>query len=128
MTAPITLPDKRIKSLAKIIHEANRAFCQEIGDDSQQPWSEAPEYNHQSAMVGVKALCENPSLTPEESHDVWAKAKQDDGWVYGPTKDKEKKTHPSLVPYDQLSDSEKYKDHLVRAITKSYLDFCHHPD
>ena len=117
------ISEDRIKSLAKIIHEANKAFCEEIGDTSQVSWTEAPEYNHTSAMIGVRALCENPNLTPEDSHDVWMESKKADGWVYGKVKDRDAKTHPSLVPYDKLSHAEKYKDHLVRAIVLSYLNF-----
>jgi hypothetical protein len=113
----------RIKALAKMVHEANKAFCESIGDFSQMPWSEAPEYNHQSAMVGVEAICKNPNISPEESHDVWMATKKADGWVYGETKNKEEKTHPSIVPYAELSAAEKYKDHLVKAIVLSYVNF-----
>jgi hypothetical protein len=115
--------DNRIKALARIVHEANKAFCESIGDTSQVSWSEAPEYNHRSAMIGVKAICDNTDITPEESHDVWMEAKKADGWVYGEVKDKEKKTHPSIVPYKDLSISEKYKDFLVRDIVLSYINF-----
>ena len=42
----------------------------------------------------------------ENVHDVWAKARISEGWVYGERKDSEKKTTPLLVPYAELSDSE----------------------
>ena len=31
------------------------------------------------------------------------------GYVYGPVRDDIAKTHPLLVPFDQLSEEEKYK-------------------
>ena len=34
----------------------------------------------------------------------------DQGWSYGPERDDQKKTHPDLLPYDQLSESEKGYD------------------
>ena len=43
-------------------------------------------------------------------HDVWAKGRIDEGWVYGAAKDAAKKTTPFLVPYDELPESEKAYD------------------
>ena len=43
-------------------------------------------------------------------HDVWASNRLNDGWVYGPERDDAKKTHPCLVPYDELPESEKDYD------------------
>jgi hypothetical protein len=33
-----------------------------------------------------------------------------EGWRYGPRRDDAKREHPSLVPYEQLSESEKEYD------------------
>ena len=46
----------------------------------------------------------------EHSHDVWAKQRIVDGWTFGPERNDTRKEHPSLVPYDQLSESEKQYD------------------
>lgn len=43
-------------------------------------------------------------------HEVWAKNRMDEGWTYGPLRDDEAKKHPSLVPYDHLSETEKELD------------------
>jgi hypothetical protein len=39
-----------------------------------------------------------------------------DGWVYGETKDAEKKTHPCLVPFHELPEFQQKKDKLFCAI------------
>lgn len=122
-------PDaEAIDELAKIVHEANRAFCETRGDTSQKPWDKTPKHNKASAVTGIKALIDNPDMTPEDSHVVWVKQKESDGWTYGETKDPVKKTHPSLVPYKDLDSVEKYKDHLFRSIVKGYLDFVKSDD
>lgn len=113
----------KLKLFAVMIHEANKVFCESQGDYSQEHWNEAPGYNHQSATLTVRALFENPNLTPECLHDIWVDGKKADGWSYGPTKDREQKTHPSMIPYADLSAAEKYKDHLVRDIVMSYINF-----
>jgi hypothetical protein len=46
----------------------------------------------------------------ENVHEIWAQGRVAEGWTYGPARDDEKKTTPCLVPYDQLTDSEKQYD------------------
>ncbi len=46
----------------------------------------------------------------ENVHEVWAKGRIDEGWTYGEFRDDTKKTTPSLVPYSELSESEKDYD------------------
>ncbi len=56
-------------------------------------------------------------------HIRWSWEKRLAGWVYDNVKDDKKKTHPSLIPYDELSESEKEKDRkLVKLIPALLLD------
>lgn len=43
-------------------------------------------------------------------HEVWAKTRIDQGWIYGEQRDDKKKIHPCLVPYEELSEDEKTYD------------------
>ena len=43
-------------------------------------------------------------------HERWCKERIADGWVYGEKRDNEKKRHPSLIPWEELSQEEKQKD------------------
>jgi hypothetical protein len=47
------------------------------------------------------------------SHDVWAKQRMSEGWTYGPERDDVTKKHPDLVPYNDLSETEKEYDRLL---------------
>ncbi|MBQ2798487.1 MAG: Ryanodine receptor Ryr [Ruminiclostridium sp.] len=49
----------------------------------------------------------------ENVHENWAKGRIADGWVYGEKRDDEKKTTPCLVPYDELSETEKQFDRVT---------------
>lgn len=46
----------------------------------------------------------------ENVHDVWALERIREGWTYGEVRDDKKKTTPCLVPYGELSESEKEYD------------------
>ncbi len=50
------------------------------------------------------------SSSPEELHGSWVQAYLTNGWVYGEEYDREARTHPDMVPYDQLGQLEKDKD------------------
>jgi hypothetical protein len=107
-----------IEQTAKMCHEVNKAYCEAIGDHSQVPWNEAPEWQQGSAINGVIFHLNNPDAKPEDSHNNWWKEKIADGWKYGPVKDTEKKEHPCMVPYEELPLEQRVKDHLFIAMIK----------
>ena len=43
-------------------------------------------------------------------HEVWAQSRLSQGWTWGPKRSDELKTHPCLVPYEELSEVEKQYD------------------
>lgn len=110
----------KIQDIAKQCHEANRQFCISIGDNSQKPWDEAEEWQRESAIDGVKFRINNPDAPDSAQHDAWCDFKIKDGWVYGEVKDTSAKTHPCLVPYEELPYGQKAKDKLFQAI----VDIC----
>ena len=44
------------------------------------------------------------------AHEVWSRERMSNGWRWGPERNDERKEHPSLVPYEQLSEPEKELD------------------
>lgn len=57
----------------------------------------------------------------ENVHDTWAKGRLDDGWTYGPVRDDAKKHHPCLVPYSDLTESEKEYDRNTAISTLKFI-------
>jgi hypothetical protein len=49
-------------------------------------------------------------LLSRNTHEIWAKGRIAEGWRYGPLRDDGRREHPGLVPYDELSDTEKAYD------------------
>jgi hypothetical protein len=89
-------------NIAMVCREANRAWG-EANDGLTQPhWWDAPDWQMSSAIDGVIHALKYPDAEPEDSHQNWWANKIADGWVYGEVKDAVAKTHPCMVPYDQL--------------------------
>ena len=55
----------------------------------------------------IEALCE---ALAKNTHEVWAAGRIAEGWTYGPERDDAARRHPCLVPYEELSDSEREYD------------------
>lgn len=49
-------------------------------------------------------------LLAEHVHDTWARRRRAEGWRYGDRRDDDARTHPGLVAYADLPESEKAYD------------------
>lgn len=54
-------------------------------------------------------------MMAKNTHEIWAQERMNQGWVYGPQRDDEKKQHPCLVPYEELAEEEKVYDRMTSA-------------
>lgn len=105
------------KQIAEVCHEANRAVTAAISDVPLQPhWHEAPDEMIHSTIRGVEWRLANPDAPASAQHEKWMADKIADGWVWGETKDAEKKTHPALIPYEKLGPDIQSKDAVFTAI------------
>jgi hypothetical protein len=78
------------------------------------------------APTGFRFTQEETEQLSRIEHERWMNEKREDGWRYGEQRDDAQKSHPSLVPYDALSEPEKEKDRdTIRQIPEilSGIDF-----
>lgn len=111
-----TARDDLVEKAARAAHEANRVYCQALGDTSQPAWDKAPKWQQDSVMDGAGRLIDDPAISPKVSHESWMVRKLRDGWKYGPIKDPDKKEHPCMVPYKQMPPEQRAKDTIFRAV------------
>jgi len=43
-------------------------------------------------------------------HEIWAETRISQGWIYGEQRNDELKTHPCLIPYEELPEEEREYD------------------
>lgn len=76
-----------------------------------EPWCDRDnEFRLQFLEVIERQMGPMRSSSPEELHGSWVQAYIDMGWTFGEVRDTEAKTHPDMVPYDQLDKREQEKD------------------
>ena len=63
-----------------------------------------------SAIDLPEELQQLVELMAENVHEVWAQSRLAQGWVYGPERNDVIKTHPHLIPYEDLPEVEKQYD------------------
>ncbi len=107
------------EQIARVAHEANRAYCETMGDYSQLPWLQAEEWQRDSALAGVEFALAHPDLPASAQHEAWLKDKQTAGWIYGPVKDAAFKRHPCMVAYEDLPVEQRLKDALFKGVVNA---------
>ena len=112
-----------IEQIAEICHEANRALCVATGDNSQPSWSDAPDWQRESALNGVKFHLANPDVSASHSHEEWLREKLTTGWKYGAVKNPDTKEHPCIVPFEELPEDQQAKDCLFQFIVRGLSRF-----
>lgn len=108
--------DVAVNSIARTVHEAIRAYQVALDESVAPPWDDAG-WMQDSSREAVEFALGNP--TPGAQHEAWVRSKKRDGWTYGATKDETAKTHPSLRPFEELSETERTKDALLIGIVQS---------
>ncbi len=107
--------------IARVCHQVNKAYCEALGDTSQPEWEDAPQWQRDSALLGVKLHTENPQASASASHESWMAQKVAEGWAYGDVKNPEAKQHPCIVPFDQLPVAQQAKDFIFRAVVHALV-------
>lgn len=110
-----------VTQMARVAHEANRAYCETLGDQSQVSWDMAPQWQQTSARSGVMGIVDGTISTPGDSHRSWFAEKERDGWVFGEVKDAVAKTHPCMVPFEALPEEQQAKDYLFYGVVAALI-------
>lgn len=94
-----------------------------------EPWP-ARDKRFRDQFIDVVAMMCGPDrkTSAKELHDDWVTAYEEMGWSYGPERDPEAKTHPDMVPFDQLGALEQAKDDVFIALCEVARRWTPPPD
>lgn len=82
-----------------------------------EPWQDRDEAFRKQFCDVIDMMCSDArKSSPEELHNDWWDAYKDMGWEYGEVRDPIAKTHPDMVPFDELEPREQAKDAVFIAL------------
>jgi hypothetical protein len=111
------------EAVGRVVHEATAALKVAFSEpDSMPHWDEAPQIMRDLSVGAVRFRRANPQAAPGAQHSEWVRERTEAGWTYGPVKDSLKKTHPLMVPFEQLPVQEKIKSAVLLSIIDAMLD------
>jgi hypothetical protein len=139
------------EDIARVIHEAFIAMNKDRIDQNDPrvlPWDDLPDIYRESnrrqaewfptylETVGcgfapakdapprrVKFTHEEVELLAQMEHERWWSQKQAAGYVFGPKRSDAEGTHPSILPWEELSGEEREKDRqAVQEIPARFAD------
>lgn len=108
-----------LEPIAQVVHDAIRAWSAVHGQHTIPRWADAPDWMQASTLRSVAFVLDNPDASAGDQHRQWMAQRLADGWVFGEVRDEDAKTHPMLIPFEDLPDFEIKKDLLVAAIVKA---------
>jgi hypothetical protein len=114
------------EELAETYRRSNRDLAFDIGAKLRRVDCAIEPMADWDAPVFVFSFDELELLARLE-HERWSADRRRDGWVYGPERTAEKKLHPDLVPWEQLSEDVRDKDReavrLIPGLLATYAGF-----
>jgi len=79
-------------------------------------WEKRDEAFKKQMTEYVEGLRGKTLPTPEEAHNSWWRKYEEMGWKYGEVRDIVAKTHPDMVPFNELPKDERDKDEVFLAL------------
>lgn len=104
-----------IEKIAEIAYETNVLYANAIGK-KEPGWAKMKKDDKQMAINDAQFYADNPSSLPDALHNVWLREMEENGYQYGEQEDGDEKTHPHVIPYEQLPDYHRKQATLFRHV------------
>lgn len=96
------------------------SFRTSIGDESAiSEFDLLTQPQKENLLEGIDMLVADSDAGPDARHAALVAKLAEDGWVYGDALDEASKTHPLLLPFEELPEAERVKEYLLHAVVRS---------
>lgn len=118
VTVPLDAPESFAERRAWFVYEGARyAAAAARAPIVPEPWFQRDEAFRAQFIHVIDRQCgADRQSSPADLHADWVRAYETMGWTYGPERDTAKRTHPDMVPYDELGQLERDKDAVFVAL------------
>ena len=112
------LADDLNQRRARFVYEAARlAAIAAEAPIVPAPYDEREQDFRDQLTSAIEVMCgPNRAKDPETVHEIWVRAYNANGWSYGEMYDRDARTHPDLVPFNELNQREQDKDSVYIAL------------
>jgi hypothetical protein len=126
MTSELPVRFDPVLAIARMAHQMNCSLVYVASpfvprETEPSDWDTAPAWQRETVIEGVQAILDGRVTGAGDSHRAWSEKKVSDGWIHGPVKDPEAKTHPCLVPFEDLPPYQQLKDHIFFQTVKHMI-------
>lgn len=126
---PRQINDRIPKQLEEICLRAMRrnpverySTAEDMADDLDAVPTYSPKPIDTSSVELPPEMQELVETLAINTHEIWAARRLSEGWIVGARRDDNKKTHPCLVPFEQLSKTEQdYDRDVVESMLKAAI-------
>jgi len=112
-----------INDVASVAHELGRTYATMNGILVHPPFAELPEWRQDSVKEEIFKILDHQIESPTQAHESWVDNMYAEGWRYGAQLDTEKKEHPNLCQWDDLTEIERFKDVLFFTAVRTMMNF-----
>lgn len=111
---------KMLYLLAEACHEAVKIVSEQILSEDKKEWKLISSEDKSRLINAIRRTIDEKITDPAVAHGNWIVDMEKDGWKQGEEFSNENKTHPCMVPYDQLPTGQQTKDYIYLSILKPF--------
>lgn len=117
------MEDPLIDKIACVAYTAIRTWCIRTKQEVSPEWTDLPDdYADHIKIVVARAFADMKTPSAKQLHERCLKDGKTAGWGYGAQVDREKKLHPDILPWEQMTMDQRMKDHIFSAVIRAFLE------